>query len=145
MSKKLIGSMCIILFISSIFSGCLVCQTNEPQGFIVYSMTSSLGGVNENNFDFTKYSYSIELTNENLINTKIISVEPILKDSIRDMVLDDNLAVDVNKIVSPGDTITIEGALIIDTKGLSKDEILNLEPFIAGIKVNSKTTIDFNY
>lgn len=108
-------------------------------------MTSSLGSVNENNFEFTKYSYSIDLTNENLKNTKIISVEPIIKDSIRDKVLDENLVIDVNKIVSPGNAITIEGTILIDTKGLSKDEISALEPFITGLKVNSATTIDFYF
>mgnify|MGYP000845339880 FL=1 len=123
------------------FSGCTNNNETNYPGFKVYSWSSSLGSVNNENPYLTSYIYDISITNESLENTRIISIEPILSDAVKERLLDKSITVDVNEEVYPHETISVKGSLILNTEGMTKDEISKLNPFIIGIKINSETVV----
>lgn len=142
MSKKLIMiifSLCIIIF----FTGCnnRKVQVQSKSGLKIYNWSSALGGVNENDLDKTKYSYFINLTNDNEKTIFIKSVQPSVNEAIKDKILSKEIVIDVNQNLKPNETIKINGEIIINTKGLEKSDIITLEPFITDIKVSTEETV----
>lgn len=142
MSKKLI-MIIFSLFILVFFAGCnnAKVEVQSKSGLKIYNWSSALGGVNENDFDKTKYSYSISLTNEDEKTIFIKSVQPSVNETIKSKILSKEIVVDVNENLKPNETIKINGEIIIDTKGLGKSDIVTLEPFITDIKVLTEETV----
>jgi hypothetical protein len=117
-------------------------QNQMKGGLGVYSWSSGLGSVNNIDLDKTKFSYSVDLTNENNKSIFIKSIQPVVSDTIKDKMLNNELMVTVNKHVASNETIQVNGEIIIDTKGLNKSDIQKLDPFITDIKVISEEIID---
>lgn len=142
MSKKLI-MIIFSLFIFAFFTGCnnTKVQVQSKGGLKIYNWSSALGGINENDLDKTKYSYSINLTNENEKTIFIKSVQPSVNEAIKNKILNKEIVIDVNQNLKPNETIKINGEIIIDTKGLEKSDIVTLEPFITDIKVSTEETV----
>jgi hypothetical protein len=142
MSKKLI-TIIFSLFIFVFFTGCnnTKVQVQSKGGLKIYNWSSALGGVNENDLDKTKYSYFINLTNENEKTIFIKSVQPSVNEAIKNKILSKKIVIDVNQNVKPNETIKINGEIILDTKGLGKSDIVTLEPFITDIKVSTEETV----
>ncbi|MBM7872081.1 hypothetical protein JOC70_003629 [Clostridium pascui] len=142
MSKKLI-MIIFSLFILVFFSGCnnTKIEVQSKSGLKIYNWSSALGGVNENDLDKIKYSYSLNLTNEEEKNIFIKSVQPLVNEEIKNKVLSKEIVVDVNQNLRPNESIKINGEIIIDTKGLGKSDILTLKPFITDIKVLTEETV----
>jgi len=145
MSKKLI-TIIFSLFIFVFVTGCnnTKVQVQSKSGLKIYNWSSALGGVNENDLDKTKYSYSINLTNENEKTIFIKSVQPSVNETIKNKILSKEIVVNVNQNVKSNETIKINGEIIIDTKGLQKSDIVTLEPFITDIKVSTEETVSLN-
>jgi hypothetical protein len=116
-------------------------QINIKGGLKINGWSSGLGSVNETDLDKTKFSYSINLTNENEKNIFIKSIQPLVNEGIKNKIISNEMAVDVNKDIRPNETIQINGEIIVDTKGLTKSDIVKLEPFITDIKVSTDETI----
>ncbi|MBE6067841.1 MAG: hypothetical protein E7211_09135 [Clostridium lundense] len=136
MSKKLI-MIIFSLFILVFFVGCnnAEVEVQSKGGLKIYNWSSALGSVTENDLDKTKYSYSINLINEDEKTIFIKSVQPSVNETIKNKILSKETVVDVNQNLRPNEVIKINGEIIIDTKGLGKSYILTLEPFITDIKV----------
>lgn len=144
MVKKSIIIIAIsILCIFILLTGCNNTKTQvQPKGGLkISSWSSGLGGVNETDLDKTKFSYSINLTNENETNIFIKSIQPSLNEKIINKILSEDNTVIVNKDIKSNETIEINGEIIVDTKGLAKSDIVNLEPFITDIKVSIEETL----
>jgi len=134
-----------ILFISIFFTGCgTTTQTQTKSGLTINGWSSEIGGVNETNLDKTNYSYSINLTNENENTVFIESVEPRINEKYLNITISKDIIVSVNKDLKPKESIQINGEIIFDTNGLTKSDILNLEPFITDIKVLSEEIVSLN-
>jgi hypothetical protein len=131
--------LCTLIFLTGCNSTKTQLQTKG--GLKINSWSSGLGGVNETNLDKTKFSYSINLSNGNNTNIYVKSIEPLVNEKIKNIILSKDIAVTVNKDVKPGETIQINGEIIIDTKGLTKSDIMKLEPFITDVKISSEETI----
>ena len=71
-------------------------------------------------------------------------IEPILGVGIKDKILTEDLKVVVEKSIPSKGSIEINGVVVFNTKGLSKQEIVELEPFITGIKVVSEKIVIIN-
>jgi hypothetical protein len=142
MSKKII-TIIFSLLIFIFFTGCnnTKVQVQSKGGLKIYNWSSALGGVNENDLDKTKYSYFINLTNENEKTIFIKSVQPSVNEAIKNRILNKKIVIDVNQNVKPNETIKINGEIILDTKGLEKSDIVTLEPFITDIKVSTEETV----
>jgi hypothetical protein len=136
-----------ILFIFVIF---VVCKNSKSQveakgGLKINGWSSALGSVNETDLDKTKFTYSINLTNENEKNISLKSIQPSVNEAIKNKIISNNPVVAVNKDIKPNETIEISGELLIDTKGLSKSDIVKLEPFITDIKVSTDETLSLKH
>lgn len=148
MSKK--STLIIFIFILFIFTFFMGCNSKSSQsqvksGLKIYNWSSGLGGVNENDLDKTRFSYSINITNENEKTILIKNIEPSVNETIKSKILSKETVVTVNKDIKPNETIEINGEIIIDTKGLTKSDILKFEPFIKGIKILTEETIEFKH
>lgn len=140
-NKKILIATCFILLTSLLIVGCKSEIEDNKEGIHVYGWHHSLGG-SEDNLDKTIYSYSINLTNENNQELYIDYISPVLNNTINNKLISNDLKVIVDKTISSGQTIEVKGELVIDTKDMSKKEIIAMEPFVTGVEVISKTTID---
>ena len=109
-------------------------QIDEKGGLKIYTWSSSIGSDSNLNMDKTNYSFSINLVNENRNDILVKSIEPILGDSVKGIVM--------NETVSQDENCEIAGNLFLDTKGMSKGQIEELEPIITDIKVYSEEIIN---
>jgi hypothetical protein len=127
-----------------LFTGCSSksAQNQIKGGLKIYSWSSALGSVSNTDLDKTKFSYSVDLSNENDKSIFIKSIQPLVNETIKDKILSKEVLVTVNKDVKSNETIQISGEIIIDTKGLTKLDLEKLEPFIMDIKVISEETVN---
>jgi hypothetical protein len=61
-----------------------------------------------------------------------------MKDSVKRIVKNKLISVEVNKNITRGLTIQVTGTLTLNTKGLSKLDITALQPFITGYEVTTR-------
>ncbi len=117
------------------------CSTNAREetksGIDIYSSNTSLGGTEEK----TIFSYTLHISNNNAISYNIKSVEPILNQEILSKLMDDNIVVEVNKTMDSNESIEVEGKIILDTKGMSKEEILEFTKPITEYTLSMETVI----
>jgi len=144
--KTLTLTLTLTLFCTMLVFGCTGVDqgnndTNKKTGLQIYSMSTGLGAVSNDNIDQHRLTYTINLTNEDDKEAYIQWIEPILGMGIKDKILTEELQVVVEKNIPSKGSIEIKGVVVFNTKGLSKEEILELEPFITGIKVVSEAEI----
>lgn len=133
-----------IIFTLILVTGCSNKEVETKGGLKIYGWNSSLGSVDKSNANKQRFSYDISLINENPSDIFVKSLQTIINSTIKDKILDKGLIVNVNKNLKTNGTINIRGEIIIDTKGLSKTDILKLEPFVTDIKVTTDQIIDLN-
>lgn len=118
------------------FGGCKNNSQSE-NGIYINSIQTSIGAVGENTNDVENQSfkYTLQLTNNEEDDLEIISIEPILTENFEKLVLSKDLIMNINKIISKGNNLEVSGEIIFNTKGMSKEEILNMEPFVKEVKI----------
>jgi hypothetical protein len=143
-NKSYLSIIVLVLFVFILCAACSSTNTqNQPKGGLkINGWSSALGGVNGTDLDQTKFSYSINLTNENEKNIFIVSIQPSVNETIKNRILSKEIVVAVNKEMKPNETIQINGEIIVDTAGLGKPDIAKLEPFITDIKVSTEETVN---
>lgn len=123
--------------------GCNLSNSDNKTGLQIYSMSTGLGAVDNNgSVDKQKLSYSITITNEENRGIYVKSIKPILGNAISNQVVTDELTVIVEKSLPANQSLKINGEFIINTEGLSKEEILELEPFITDITIFTEQIIE---
>jgi len=142
-------TLILILAFSLVISGCTSVEQQNKQrqdktGLQIYSMSTGLGALNNDNTDQHRLTYAINLTNEDDKEVYIQWIEPILGNGIKDKVITEELRIAVEKPIAAKGNLEIEGVVVLDTQGLSKKEIVSLEPFITGIKIGSEKVIIIN-
>lgn len=127
--KKLI---IFILAIGILFvTGCTDKQTNKDLWTV--NMNSSMGGAGDN-FDKQIYSYQIIVSREdNKLPSGDFHVEEIISEQFKNIILEHNRHGTPDKELP---TLYINGEIILDTKGLNKQQIDDLGQVIKGVKVN---------
>lgn len=145
MKRKTLWSVfiCLVL-LSGMLAGCNRSTEAKETGLKVYNWSTSLGAV-DNSLDKTKLSYSIDITNKNAKDAYIRAVELNIGEKIRTRIIEGNTTLEINKALQKDQSIQISGNLIIDTKGMDKNGITGLEPFITGIKVTTEEVINIDY
>jgi hypothetical protein len=127
-----------ILIIPMFLSGCdKNIRAQSKGGLRIATWSYALGAVSETDPDETKFSYSVELTNENERDIYIKSIEPSPDDKIKSSIIEKSIEVVVNKDIEPDKSIQIKGKFVLNTKGLTKAEIEACEPFVTGFKVSA--------
>lgn len=122
------------------------CSKNEPINHKEISMLTTstrIGAVGDNTDDFENQSfkYNITLTNNGHDDINIISITPILSEGFESLVSDKNVTLDINKTMLKDGSMDISGEIIFNTKGLSKDGVVDLQPFIEEVKVTEERII----
>ena len=148
MFKKLIITIIIsILGVFIFFMGVnsTKVQIQTKGGLKINGWSSGLGSVNETDLDKTKFSYLVNLTNENDKKIFIKSIQPLVNETIKNKIISKEIVVVVNKDIKANETTQIKGEIIIDTKGLGKTDIIKLEPFITDIRISTEETISLKH
>ena len=131
------------ILVGMLLIGCNPSNPDNMIGLQIYSMTTGVGAADNNDImDKQKLSYSITLTNEENRDIYVKSITPILGDGISNIVITEELTVIVEKSLPANQSLKINDELIIDTEGLSKEEILDLQPFITDIKISTEQIIE---
>ncbi|TYP47666.1 hypothetical protein [Thermosediminibacter litoriperuensis] len=143
--KKILVLLCAIISVLVLLAGCSANGSGKSQnGLQITDMSTALGAVGDS-LDKTKFSYTMTVYNKDNEDVYITWVEPILGENVRKRLISSELKVDVEQTVSANESIEIKGEIILDTKGMSKQQVMELEPFITGIKVSSEKIIDFDW
>ncbi|MBC8061697.1 MAG: hypothetical protein H7Y18_13660 [Clostridiaceae bacterium] len=144
MLKKLLLSFILtilVVFVLFIAYNSKKAEIETKGGLKIQNWSSSLGSINETDLDKTIFSYSVYLTNQNEKSIFIRSIQPSVNEAVKYKIISIETVVSVNKDIKPNETIQINGEIILDTKGLLKQDIVKLEPFITDIKVSTEETI----
>ena len=118
----------------------------QRTGLDISNMGTGIGSVdtNDNSHDIQRFSYSINLTNNDKDTAFIKEVTLVLPKEFEETLVTKQLTVTVNKDISPQSTIEIKGSLDFKAIGLSKDDIIKLNPRISSVKVTNERTISLD-
>ena len=110
----------------------------------IESYYTSIGSlqVEGNNDSRQRFEYTINIVNNDLSNRKIISVEPLLSDNFKDYVVEQKLVVEVNKVIASGEMIEVTGMIIFNADKLTKEDILDIKPFVNNMKIIEEKVIE---
>ena len=71
----------------------------------------------------------------------IVSVRPILSEKFLERVSNKDTELHVNTAISQGGNLGVSGEIIFDAKGLTKEQIVSMEPFIKEVRIIQERTI----
>ena len=139
MKKILLIIIPAILLLS--LAACTATAPIPPEGLVINGMSSGIGG-DENNYDRQRFSYTVSLQNNQNQDVFIRQITPLISDSNTGRIQTSELDIPVNKTLSPGEFMSASGEFRFDAAGLSKEQILELEPFVTGFNVSSSVVLD---
>ncbi|WP_305065039.1 hypothetical protein [Methanococcoides sp.] len=115
-----------------------------PDGIQVPEMSAGGRFADENNTDVFIWSYDITLYNSGDGDVYVNSVEPIFSENFSKMVVTENNIIVVEKTINGTSLVEISGQVELNTTGLSKEEISDINDFsIIGYNITSRETIDW--
>ncbi|MDD4495005.1 MAG: hypothetical protein PHV32_11800 [Eubacteriales bacterium] len=124
------------------FTACSSDESDREPGLAIYSLHSSIGSVGDtDDINTQAFTYTLTITNNDIVEINLLEVKPVLCSPFAEIVLNDDLSVQVKKVIPAGESISVEGLIIFDATGLSKEEILDMEPFIKEVKLIEGRTI----
>ncbi len=141
MKKRIIITNLIVITLLT------ACSTNnttvKKSGIEINAITTSIGAVknNTNDFNAQSYKYTITLTNNDIEDLAILSVQPTINSKLVTRVLNTETLIHVNKTIVSEDSLEITGEIIFDASDLTKEQIIELEPFIEDIKITEERII----
>ena len=131
-----------VLLTMVVFTACSPDESDREPGLAINFVTSSLGTAGDTDDTNTQaFTYNLTITNNDVVEINLLEVKPVLHSPFAELVLQDDISVQVKKAIPAGGSIQVEGTIIFDATGLSKDEILNMEPFIKEVKLIEERTI----
>ncbi|SHK57674.1 hypothetical protein [Alicyclobacillus tolerans] len=116
-------------------------NTPKPQPSVaVNGWSSGIGAVSSSDtgFDKQKMSFSATIWNNTNRTVYVTNVRVKLPSSLLNHVLSGSTLITVNKSLAPNATYKITGQFILDTKGMTKEQIVKLGN-IEGFVVNTKS------
>lgn len=134
----------ILISIILLFTGCAAKDTgNKSTAVDITNIGSSIGAVGENTADFEtqSFKYTVTLTNNDTTDITIVSVSPVLSEKFLERVSNKDTLIQVNKTILQGNSLDINGEIIFNAKGLTKEQIVTLDPFVKEIKIIEERTI----
>ncbi|MNZ51650.1 hypothetical protein D3C78_694710 [compost metagenome] len=133
----------VILFICITFS-LIGCKVNGDKseivddGILIGQTSISLGGEST---DITEVTYRINLRNKLGKPISVIAIEPVISKDLHDRLIDDSIRLEVNKEIESNESEEVSGYFNIDTKGLSKEEIIKFEIAIREYKIQTEQIV----
>ena len=114
------------------------CSGGSTGSLAVSGVTTSVGQVTS---DTQSVSYSATLQNTGPNSVFIEFASPVPSAGLESKVVSDNLSRAVSKNVVSGQTIEIKGSFPFDAKGMTKEQIDALAPFITGFHFIYEETV----
>lgn len=120
--------LCVFVFM--LLCGCSAppAETENP-AFEKTGMNAGLGGSDD--LSESDYSYTIYLTADESLTPQISSMRVMIGDKINSRVT----AQEEPKFMCDADSITVEGKISFKSDGLTKAQILDLEPYMKSLEV----------
>jgi hypothetical protein len=139
-----------ILVLAAILLLCAACSNNNERdkaGIEISSITTSIGAVgkNANDFETQSFKYTITLINNESADMSIVSVKPVLSEKFLERASKVNVEIQLDKVIPKGGSLEVSGEIIFDTKGLTKEQVISLEPFIKEVKIIEERTINRSF
>lgn len=136
----------MVAFLSLILVGCSKTggtSNVERPAIEIPSMNTGIGGIEdkEGNHDLQRYFYNITLANNEDEEVLIKEIQLVLPSEFEVRLVDKALNVPVNKSISPKSFINVSGTLDFNAAGLSKEDIIKLNPHIESVKVINEKII----
>ena len=150
MKKTLLRRITILALVSILIVSLISCSAESDidetkSDFYINNMSAGLGSINENDLDNSRYTYTIYLASGNKKIEQIAEVKLIYGDKIADKIITESPI----EIVFNKDYVEINGDIVFDTKGLGKEQIVELEPYIYSLNVilkdKSESIIQLNW
>ncbi|WP_100404289.1 hypothetical protein [Bacillus solitudinis] len=134
--RKFIFLLTLVMFF---MAECSSANEDEKQQRII-DYTASIGAVNseQDNFEKQKLKYEITLANEDdisIVDSPSVIPAKLIHDRLVETV---RQGIEYNQ-----DTIVINGEIIFDSRGLSKEEITNFEPLIKGLQFIADNNVEY--
>lgn len=126
------------------YSASMIPSADEgSEGLEIPHTSSSIGSVDPDNSDRQLFSYEFDLYNYEDGSIYLSSVEPVFSDEFSKRILTSDTAISVDRNIDSGSSITLGGQVEFNATGLSKDEIIGMEPFILGMRLSSTEILPF--
>lgn len=129
-NRKSIGLIILLLIV---VVGVLWLQNHrspeiQHKGVVISSWNSGMGAVSENaiNFDMQKLSFTANIWNDSTEQSYVKVVKMHLPDSLRSRILSGDTIFQINQLLNPNANYQVTGELILDTKGMTKQDIVSL-------------------
>ena len=140
-------SIMILIAILLLSTACSNDSEINKQGIEINSLSTSIGAVGSNTADFEtqSFKYNITLTNYEATDINIVSVKPMLSEKFLERVSNEDTIIQVNRIIPQGSSLDVAGEIIFDAKGLTKEQIIGLEPFVKEVKIIEERIINKSF
>jgi hypothetical protein len=124
--------MFILLVLILAFTGCTN-ATTEENDLKIEGATTGIGSVDKSSFDKQKLTYEFTIGNRrNLIEDNSIKI--VLTEWTKERLIEDK----ISQIRFNEESVLVKGYVIFDSKDLSKEDIMQQQPLITGLKVMTK-------
>jgi hypothetical protein len=133
--KKFTVLLVAIAAVISTLVSCATASTGKSELTII-GINSSIGGTDDN-FSEQQYSYTITLQNNGATEVAVRFIEPVLLEPFVGKARGQDFKVAVDKTIAPEATLEIEGEIPFDARGMSKDQIIAMQPFFDEVKINT--------
>lgn len=141
MLKKV--SILLLVAILLLSAACSKDSTVSKADIDISGISTSIGAVgnNTNDFETQSFKFTITLTNNEAADIEIVSVKPVLSEKFLERASNGDAAIQVNKTIPKGSSLDVSGEIIFDAKGLTKEQIVSLEPFIKEVRIVEERTV----
>ncbi|MCW3792911.1 hypothetical protein OM416_15070 [Paenibacillus sp. LS1] len=139
----------ILIFLLMILalSGCISYSVKTDKmvedGFIINSISFGLGE-SEEDAGITVVTYNFTLRNRTNKSIMLKTVEPILSKDIQERLIDRDIKLDINEKVDGNSSEELTGTFKLDTRGLDKEGIINLNINVNEYNVAIEQVIGMN-
>ncbi|OAB38649.1 hypothetical protein PMSD_06445 [Paenibacillus macquariensis subsp. defensor] len=128
--------LCSMFIIVGCSNNSLPSDTSDD-GLVINSISYSLGG----DLDKTLVSYNFNIWNKTKNSIIVKTVEPILSDSLRKRLVDNKIKNEVNNTIHGNTSKGITGSFHLNTQGLDKQGINNLNIDIKKFRIITEQEI----
>ncbi|MGG6310744.1 hypothetical protein [Paenibacillus macerans] len=115
----------VCLYLTMMLIVLTACNSKDQpveDGLVLYT-TYSLGG---EDLKVTEVSYSVNLSNRTNHAIYLLSIEPVISESLYPQLIDTELKMNANQEILPMSAKEIKGEFKVDTAGLDKEQIADL-------------------
>lgn len=136
---KKIYIIIVLMLILSLF-GCSQKNNDSLKDFII-SGSSSIGATIDDldNFDEQKYSFSYSITSQTGKLNEVDDIIPVIGENYIDRIITNEPL----KIEHKEDDIEIQGNVVFNSKGLTKEQIVEFGQVIPTFKIITKDNIEY--